>query len=143
MNWLELLAWIAGMWFIIRPLGMRWARPRGLSAREKARLTQGFEALGPERVATGLGATGHNWHDCFLALATAGVGRQPSWLARVRGYDRVPRVPSHATRALAGVWDRDERGFRDLAAAWLEDRSAVRPRLARTPAHSSQGGGSP
>jgi hypothetical protein len=127
MRWPELVAWIAAMWFIVRPLGQRWARAaQGLTRRDKALLTEGFEALGAERVTAGLEARGHEWQDCFLALATASDGRAPSWIARIRGWDRVPGVRASVTRALAAVWDRDERGFRDLAGAWLEQRCAPR-----------------
>src|SRR2546428_12299331 len=41
-------------------------------AARKALLTTAFEALGPERVTRGLTTTGHNWSDCFLAIATDG-----------------------------------------------------------------------
>jgi hypothetical protein len=127
MRWPELVAWIAVMWFIVRPLGRRWARAaQGLTRRDKALLTEGFEALGAERVTAGLGARGHEWQDCFLAHATASDGRAPSWIARFRGWDPVPGVRTSVTRALAEVWDRDERSFRDLAAAWLEQTHAPR-----------------
>jgi len=120
MRWSELLAWIALMWLVVRPLGRWWARSDDLTRRDKALLTEGFEALGAERVTAGLAARGHEWQDCFLALATAGDVRTPSWLARIRGWDRLPGVRNSVTRTLVTVWDRDERGFRDLAGAWLE-----------------------
>ena len=127
MRWPELLAWIALMWLVVRPLGRRWARSHDLTRRDKALLTEGFEALGAERVTAGLAARGHEWQDCFLALATAGDERTPSWLARIRGWDRLPGMRNSVTRTLVTVWDRDEGGFRDLADAWLEQaRTPVR-----------------
>jgi len=133
-GWPELVAWVAAMWFVVRPLGRGLARPHGLTRRDKALLTLGFAQLGAERVAAGLEATGHEWQNCFLALATASDGRAPSWIARVRGWDRVPGVRPSVTRTLAAVWDRDERGFRDLAAAWLE-----RTPVSTTATHDSHG----
>ena len=80
----EVVAWIAVMWLVVRPLGRY--RPRaGVTRAEKALLTEGFEWLGSVRVAAGLRATGHEWHDCFLATATAENGRPANWVARIRG----------------------------------------------------------
>lgn len=139
MRWPELLAWIALMWLVVRPLGRRWARSYALTRRDKALLTEGFEALGAERVTAGLEARGHEWHDCFLALATAGDGRAPTWIARIRGWDRLPGVRNSVTRTLVTAWDRDERGFRDLAGAWLEQTGA--PRTGAEPLARSFSGG--
>jgi hypothetical protein len=50
-----------------------------MSPQHKALLTAAFNALGPERVARGLTATGHSWRDCFLAIAMSG---EPDALAR-------------------------------------------------------------
>ncbi len=133
-RWTEILAWSGAMWFVVRPLGRGWAA-RGFTRRDKTLLTEGLEALGAERVAAGLEASGHEWQDCFLARATAADGRPATWLARVRGWDRVPGVPSRATRALVSAWDRDDGAFRALAAEWLEDAGARdASRSARRPA---------
>ena len=127
----EILAWIAVMWLVVRPLGRY--RPRaGVTRAEKALLTEGFEWLGSERVAAGLRATGHDWHDCFLAAATANDDRPATWVARIRGWDRLPGLRNVATRTLAGVWDRDEGAFRDLASAWLEGSCSPALRAPRT-----------
>jgi hypothetical protein len=121
----EVVAWIAVMWLVVRPFGRY--RPRaGVTRAEKALLTEGFEWLGSVRVAAGLRATGHEWHDCFLATATAENGRPANWVARIRGWDRLPGLRNAVTRTLAGVWDRDEGAFRDLASAWLEESRSPR-----------------
>jgi hypothetical protein len=128
----EMLAWIAVMCLVVRPLGRY--RPRaGVTRAEKALLTEGFECLGSQRVAVGLRATGHEWHDCFLAAAAADDGRPASWVARIRGWGRLPGLRNAVTRTLAGVWDRDEDAFRDLASAWLEESRSSRPRNTSDP----------
>ena len=50
-----------------------------MNPQQKALLTTAFETLGAERVTRGLQTSGHNWNDCFLALATYG---KPVVLAR-------------------------------------------------------------
>jgi hypothetical protein len=91
----------------------------------KTLLTAAFEALGPERVARGLEATGHTWNDCFLALA---LGGQPGVLAhklekRWRKEHMVSNllgVPAPVVTEVVTTWDRDVGTFRALAAEWLE-----------------------
>jgi hypothetical protein len=96
-----------------------------MNSEQKALLTAAFEALGPERVLRGLKATGHNWNDCFLALATYG---QPGVLAREleRRWRREQYIGTllgvrvRVVNEVVRTWDHDEGAFRTLAAAWLE-----------------------
>jgi hypothetical protein len=103
-----------------------------MTAEQKMCLTIGFEALGPERVARGLTAHGHNWNDCFLALA---VGGQPGALQRqLEGRWRKERVIGammgvrvQVVSEVVDAWDRDEGTFRALAVEWLEAGRAPAP----------------
>ena len=96
-----------------------------MSPKQKAVVTIAFEALGPERVAHGLKATGHHWRDCFLALAISG---EPDALVREleTGWRKEHVVGTHigvgvqVVTALVRAWDHDEAAFRALAAEWLE-----------------------
>ena len=91
----------------------------------KALLTEGFEVLGPERVARGLAATGHSWSDCFLAMAVSG---EPGALVRElqahwrKHYYVGTRIGTRAlvVNEIVKTWDHEERAFRTLAAEWLE-----------------------
>ena len=91
----------------------------------KTSLTTAFQALGPERVARGLAARGHNWTDCFLALALYGapgaLGRELErrW-SKERAVSDMVSVPVHVVREVVRVWDQEEEAFRALAAEWLE-----------------------
>ncbi len=99
---------------------------------QKTLLTTAFEALGPERVTRGLKATGHNWRDCFLAVATYG---QPDALARKlenrwrkeHYVSTLLGVRVQAVNEVVRAWDHDEGEFRCLAAEWLELNHAPRP----------------
>ena len=104
-----------------------------MSPAQKTLLTMAFEALGPERVARGLQATGHHWRDCFLALAISG---EPDVLRREleKGCRKEYVVGTHigvrvqVVAAVVLVWDHHEGAFRALAAEWLElNRAAVSP----------------
>ena len=96
-----------------------------MSPKQKALLTVAFEALGPERVTRGLQATGHQWRDCFLALAISG---EPDALVRElkTGWRKEYVVGTHigvsvqAVTAVVTAWDHHEGAFRTLAAEWLE-----------------------
>jgi len=91
----------------------------------KALLTEGFEVLGPERVARGLSATGHSWSDCFLAMAVSG---EPGALVRElqahwrKHYYVGTRIGTRAlvVNEIVKTWDHEEQAFRTLAAEWLE-----------------------
>ena len=91
----------------------------------KALLTEGFEVLGPERVARGLSATGHSWSDCFLAMAVSG---EPGALVRElqahwrKHYYVGTRIGTRAqvVNEIVKAWDHEEQAFRRLAAEWLE-----------------------
>lgn len=134
--WLQPVGYVVVMWFVVRPLGRQLARAVGTGAAigsvAKARLTSAFEALGPERVARGLTASGHSWTDCFLARATAGG---PQAVARVPGAQpRTDRgrilgalraASPGAVSEVATAWDRNEKAFRELAAEWLEQNHAA------------------
>ena len=113
-----------------------------MQADRKTLLTAAFEALGPERVARGLEATGHTWNDCFLALA---LGGEPGVLAhklekRWRKEHMVSNllgVPAPVVTEVVTTWDRDVATFRALASEWLEQNrvpavAARRPQLAAT-----------
>lgn len=128
-GWPEIVGWAAGMWFVIRPLGVAWARraAAGISAAGKARLTQGFEALGPERVARGLRASGHDWQDCFLARALGGESGGTTRRERARHGRHGPGLGPRVIRQLVGGWDRHELAFRDLATEWLEEARMPEP----------------
>jgi hypothetical protein len=103
-------------------------------AARKALLTTAFEALGPERVTRGLTATGHNWSDCFLAIATYG---EANLLTReLKKYGRTDAehfvsgligVSVEAVHEVVRVWDHDETAFRALAAEWLEQNRIPAP----------------
>jgi hypothetical protein len=103
-----------------------------MSPKQKTLLTTALEALGPERVTRGLEATGHNWNDCFLALAICG---EPGALVRQleRHWRRehfigtVLGVPVQVVSEVVKAWDSDERTFRALAAEWLELNRAAAP----------------
>ena len=102
-----------------------------MSPEQKTVLTMAFEALGPERVARGLQATGHHWRDCFLALAISG---EPDALVREleKGWRKEYVVGTcigvsvQVVTAVVKAWDHHEGAFRTLAAEWLElNRAAV------------------
>jgi len=126
-SWPRGLASVLAMWLVVRPLGRHLARRADARAPasplERARLTTMFEALGPERVARGLTAVGHDWRDCFLALAMGDqpfglrAGLPPGW--RTNG---VVALSADVTEAAVRTWDRKEAAFRAFAAEWL-DRS--------------------
>lgn len=129
--WPELIGFVFVMCFVVRPLGIFLARvvetSRPIGPDEKIRLTCAFEALGPERVKLGLASAGHDWSDCFLALATCGephaklrVLRRHGWPSRVRFLSALVGVPPRALKDVVRVWDRNEPAFRRLAAEWLE-----------------------
>jgi len=102
----------------------------------KALLTTAFEVLGPERVTRGLTATGHNWSDCFLAMATDGeanllrqelktnlLRRELKKNGRTDADHFVSSligVSVEAVHEVVRVWDHDEATFRGLATEWLE-----------------------
>jgi len=96
-----------------------------MTPQEKALLTEGFEVLGPERVARGLSATGHSWSDCFLAMAISG---EPGALVRElqthwrKHYYVGTRIGTRAqvVNEIVKTWDHEEKAFRTLAAEWLE-----------------------
>jgi hypothetical protein len=121
----EMLTWVLGMWFVVRPLGNYLARRADAKAAigpiEEDRLTAAFEILGPERVARGLTATGHGWNDCFLAYATEGEPYGPRPGLR-KGWRTNPKagLPVDLTKALVRAWDRKEDAFRVLASEWVE-----------------------
>jgi hypothetical protein len=108
--------------------------PMMLHPERKSSLTAAFEALGPDRVARGLEAHGHDWSNCFLAIA---LGGERGALARqLEGRWRQERVVADMLRVRVQVisevvksWDHDEATFRELAAQWLESN-----RMSRTPA---------
>ncbi len=102
-----------------------------MNPRQKALLTAAFETLGPEGVTRGLQASGHNWNDCFLALATYG---KPGVLARELGrhwrrehyVGTLLGVRVQVVNEVVRTWDHDEGAFRALASEWLElNRAAV------------------
>ena len=126
---MTVVAYVLVMWLVVRPLGLYLARRAdaraGIGPLEEDRLTEAFEALGPERVRQGLTATGHGWNDCFLAFATGGepYGLRPA-LRHGWRTTRCPRLTSDATKQVVRTWDRKEAAFRALAAEWLEQREA-------------------
>jgi hypothetical protein len=137
----QIAGWVLSMWFIVRPLGRAWARRAetraALSQTETAALMTVFGALGAERVAFGLTATGHGWSDCFLARAvttppqpphaTQPLGRGPAELwpgARARLLAALVGASPQAVRTVARVWDSKEAAFRALATAWVGRRGA-------------------
>jgi hypothetical protein len=149
-----MLAWVGAMWFIVKPLGRYMAlRPdakAAISPLEEERVTAAFEALGPERVVSGLTATGHGWGDCFLSHATGGqpFGLRPTLIKGWRT-NRAPGLSEDMTRMVVRVWDRKEAAFRALAARWIERQHvqrvvrlyAPRARLSRRDeAHSVKAG---
>src|SRR2546426_204989 len=103
-------------------------------AARKALLTTAFEALGPERVTRGLTTTGHNWSDCFLAIATDGEANLLRRELKKNGRTDVEHFVSslidasvEAVHEVVRVWDHDEAAFRALATEWLElNRAAGR-----------------
>lgn len=102
---------------------------------EKARLTKVFETFGPERVACGLGATGHGWEDWFLARAAAAdlEGFAPG-LRRHCRMQRLAALEPGLDCEVARLWNRDEETFRALANEWLEHHPApFGPRLTARP----------
>ncbi len=96
-----------------------------MNPHQKALLTAGFEALGPQRVTRGLAATGNTWNDCFLAIALYG---EPGALAHQlekqwrREYfvGTLLGVRVQVVNEVVRAWDNDERTFRALSAEWLE-----------------------
>ena len=100
----------------------------------KALLTTAFEALGPERVTRGLAATGHNWSECFLAIATDGEANLLRQELKKNGRTDADHFVSsligvsvEAVHEVVRVWDHDEATFRALASEWLElNRAAGR-----------------
>jgi hypothetical protein len=141
----QIVTWILVMWFVVRPLGQRWARAidaRGeIRSVDAARLETAFALLGPERVAQGLTATGHDWNDGFLAFATGGqpYGLRPG-LKKGWRTNPVPSLPEDLTRAVGRVWNRQEAAFRELAEAWLEQQEGPEPTgvTDASPTHQSQ-----
>ena len=139
MSGLEMLAYVLGMWFVIRPLGNYLARRAdaraAISPIEEDRLTAAFEILGPERVAAGLTASGHGWHDCFLSFATGGqpYGLRPA-LRKGWRTNRQASLPVDMTETLIRVWDRKEVAFRALAGEWLTTRQTRMTRSEILPA---------
>ena len=103
-----------------------------MSPQQKAVLTTAFEALGPERVARALKATGHTWSDCFLALA---VRSEPgAWARELEKHWRkhyfigtAIGVRVQVVNEVVRSWDHDEGRFRALAAEWLELNRAAAP----------------
>ncbi len=103
-------------------------------AARKAVLTSAFEALGPERVTRGLTATGHNWSECFLAIATDGEANLLRRELKQNGRTDAEHFVSslvgasvEAVHEVVRVWDHDEATFRALATEWLElNRAAGR-----------------
>ena len=89
-----------------------------MSPQQKVLLTEGFEALGPERVTRGLQASGHSWRDCFLALATAHQLEQ--YPRKEHFVSTLFDVPVRVVNAVVRAWDHDEQAFRALVAEWLE-----------------------
>ncbi len=91
----------------------------------KMSLTTAFEALGPERVTRGLAARGHDWNDCFLALALCG---EPGVLSRQIDHrwrkeqmvGAMMGVQPHVVTEVVTAWDHEEQTFRALALEWLE-----------------------
>ncbi len=101
----------------------------------KAALTAVFEALGPERVARGLEANGHTWHDCFLAVATgeshslAGEIKRRWWTDAMAFLSGVVGASPRAINAVVREWDRDDAAFRAVATEWLEHHCTFAERL--------------
>lgn len=137
-GWPVLVGWVSGMWYVVRPLGVHLARRAAAQAAigqtERRRLTLVFAALGANRVAAGLAATGHGWKDCFLAIAMGGA---PGALQGARhAFLEGPNLRVLATRIgtsprvlrdVVRAWDGDEAGFRALATEWLAQHEAVAP----------------
>ncbi len=102
-----------------------------MNLQQKALLTAAFETLGPERVTRGLQASGHNWNDCFLALATYGrpgvlAGELDRHWRREHYVGTLLGVPTQVVNEVVRTWDHDEGAFRALASEWLElNRMAV------------------
>ncbi len=96
-----------------------------MNTQQRALLTAAFDALGPERLTSGLRATGHTWSDCFLALAIAG---EPDGMARELAkrwrkehfVSTVLGVRVQAIIETVRAWDHEQEEFRRLAAEWLE-----------------------
>ena len=129
------------LWLVVRPLGTGWAhRVRARSVLGTAQtgcLTTAFEALGPERVARGMNARGHGWHDCFLALAAYGTEARSRaltgrwWRSHVRRFSQVIDTPAEVVREAVRAWDRDPAAVLALAGEWLEQRHRRAPGRAR------------
>jgi hypothetical protein len=134
----QIVGWVLSMWFIVRPLGVAWARraeaQAALSRTEMTALITVFGALGAERVAHGLTATGHSWNDCFLTRATVAPPRRTQALqplgrglagwwpgAHARLLGALLGSSPRAVRSVARAWDSKEVAFRALAAEWLEE----------------------
>lgn len=98
----------------------------------KASLTLAFEALGPERVARGLAARGHDWNDCFLAMALYG---EPGVLARQIDHrwrkeqvvSTLVGIAPHVVTEVVTAWDHEVEAFRSLALEWLEANRVTVP----------------
>ncbi|HUL50699.1 MAG TPA: hypothetical protein VLT79_11845 [Gemmatimonadales bacterium] len=124
MKWVEMLAWVLGMWFVVRPLGRYLARRADANAilteTEENQLSAAFERLGIMRVQRGLRSQGHAWSDCFVACATGG---RPFGLRAglSRGWRREPFIGlnEYATKTLVRLWDRKEAAFRSFAEDWV------------------------
>jgi hypothetical protein len=127
---LQIVGWVLSMWFIVPPLGVAWAHRAelraALSPAERAALVTVFGALGMERVASGLTASGHGWNDCFLTRATSewpqplGRGLAGRWPgARARVLAALLGASPQAVRTVARAWDSKEPAFRALATEWL------------------------
>ena len=94
-----------------------------MNPQQKALLTAAFETLGPEGVTRGLQASGHNWNDCFLALATYG---KPGVLAREldRHWRREHYVGTQlgvrvqVVNEVVRTWDHDEGAFTQVNCEW-------------------------
>ena len=125
MNWVAMLGWVLGVWFVVRPLGRYLARRADANAMltemEETQLAAAFERLGAMRVRRGLRAQGHAWNDCFVAYATGGrpFGLRPGL---TRGWRSEPFIglDEHATKRLVRLWDRKEAAFREFAESWLD-----------------------
>jgi hypothetical protein len=133
-GWPQFLAYAFVTWFVVRPIGIHLARlaeqRAEISAAQKAQLTAAFEALGPERVGRGLGAKGHGWRDCFLALASyyGPAARwhkltKYGWMSQVHLFSSAIGTSPDVIRGVVKAWDRNEAAFRKLAGRWLEHGS--------------------
>lgn len=141
-GWPQMAIAAGVMVFVVRPLGASLARHaqarRGMSPAQKERLTAAFEALGPERVARGVTATGHDWSDCFVAVAIYDgpearwrAVRKYGWTSHERLFGLVIGTSPDVIGELVRVWDRSETTLRTLAVEWLEQGRVSGARAAR------------